>query len=82
MRPETTGGGHFGGSAECTCQAYCGSVACICSWLAGTVGWFVTVGHCIEQLGDRPGMVMPLGPLALFIAVTALSSVVLRPRSE
>lgn len=49
---------------------------------AGTVGWFVTVGHCIEQLGDRPGMVMPLGPLALFIAVTALSSVVLRPRSE
>ncbi|SCF59771.1 hypothetical protein GA0115254_106323 [Streptomyces sp. Ncost-T10-10d] len=47
----------------------------------GTVGWFFTVGHYIDQLNDRPDIVMPLGPLALFIAVTTLSSVVLRPRS-
>ncbi|MFI5745324.1 hypothetical protein ACIBBE_05225 [Streptomyces sp. NPDC051644] len=48
----------------------------------GTVGWFFTVGQYIDQLSDRPDIVMPLGPLALFIAVTALSSVVLRPQER
>ncbi|MFD9599846.1 hypothetical protein [Streptomyces sp. NPDC059970] len=48
----------------------------------GTIGWFVTVGHYIDQLSDRPDIVMPLGPLALFIAVTALSSAVLRPQER
>jgi len=50
--------------------------------IVGTVGWFITVGHFIDRLGEQPSMIMPLGPLALFVAVTALSSVVLRPRSE
>ncbi|WP_157987168.1 hypothetical protein [Streptomyces atratus] len=48
----------------------------------GTVGWFFTVGHYIDQLSDRPSTVMPLGPLALFIAVTVLSSVLLRPQER
>ncbi|WP_335935648.1 hypothetical protein [Streptomyces sp. PTD5-9] len=47
--------------------------------LVGTVGWFFTVGQCIDRLAERPDTVMPLGPLALFVVVTALSSVVLRP---
>ncbi|MFF8915167.1 hypothetical protein ACF08M_18050 [Streptomyces sp. NPDC015032] len=48
----------------------------------GSIGWFVTVGNYIDQLSVRPSMVMPLGPLALFIAVTALSSAILRPRNR
>jgi len=50
--------------------------------IVGTVGWFFTVGQYIDRLTERPSTVMPLGLLALFVAVTALSSVVLRPRSE
>ncbi|MFF3729796.1 hypothetical protein ACFYXM_05545 [Streptomyces sp. NPDC002476] len=47
-----------------------------------TVGWFFTVGQYIDRLNERPSMVMPLGMPAVFVAMTALSSVVLRPRSE
>ncbi|MFF9345957.1 hypothetical protein [Streptomyces sp. NPDC014734] len=49
--------------------------------IVGTVGWFLTVGNCINQLGESPRTLMPLGPLALFIAVTVLSSALLRPRT-
>ncbi|MFD4941681.1 hypothetical protein ACFWNT_03880 [Streptomyces sp. NPDC058409] len=48
----------------------------------GTIGWFVTVGNYVDQLSVRPSTVMPLGPLVLFIAVTALSSAVLRPQER
>ncbi|MEU3651596.1 hypothetical protein AB0E67_01910 [Streptomyces sp. NPDC032161] len=50
--------------------------------IVGTVGWFFTVGQYIDRLNERPSMMMPLGMLAGFVAVTALSSVVLRPRGE
>ncbi|MFB7912865.1 hypothetical protein [Streptomyces sp. NPDC056061] len=50
--------------------------------IVGTVGWFFTVGHYIEGLGERPERIMPLGTLALFVVATALSSLVLRPRNE
>ncbi|MFF4175356.1 hypothetical protein [Streptomyces sp. NPDC001750] len=50
--------------------------------IVGAVGWFFTVGQYIDSLSERPSMVMPLGMLAVFVAVTALSSVILRPRGE
>ncbi|MFB7527677.1 hypothetical protein ACFC0C_05420 [Streptomyces sp. NPDC056178] len=48
--------------------------------LVGTLGWFATVGHGIDSIDDRPGALLSLGALVAFAAVTALSSLLLRPR--
>ncbi|KAB2592489.1 hypothetical protein [Streptomyces arboris] len=47
--------------------------------LVGAVGWFLTVMGNVGTLLERAYGVLPLAPMALFVVVTALASVILRP---
>ncbi|MFC9393126.1 hypothetical protein ACFTWS_08195 [Streptomyces sp. NPDC057027] len=46
--------------------------------LVGEIAWITAVGNGIDVIDDAPGTLLPLRPLLLVVAVTALASLVRR----